>query len=135
MESANKMRIQLTICGFNLHFADSSYNLRILFTVADSAAAQFNDTNVPSFVCGFHKLFYIPQIQLRIPQMRRIRSDFERYKVLEFCLWNPNQQWRSKKSSIVADSATNLILACSGFRLQGRECTVWPRNVRFFQVF
>ena len=37
MESANKMRIQLTICGFNLQFADSNYNLPISFTVADSA--------------------------------------------------------------------------------------------------
>ena len=57
-----------TKCGFHLHFAGSTYNLRIPLTVADSARAHFNDTNVLSFVCGFHKLFWIPQIQLRIPQ-------------------------------------------------------------------
>ena len=50
MESANKMRIPLTICGFHLQFADSPYNLRIPLTVADSATAQFNDTNVLSVV-------------------------------------------------------------------------------------
>ena len=47
------MRIPLTICGFHLQFADSTYNLRISLTVADSATAQFNDTNVLSFVVGF----------------------------------------------------------------------------------
>ena len=52
-----------TKCGFLIQFADS-------------ATAQFNDTNVLSFVCGFHKLFWIPQIQLRIPQ---IRLFFERF--------------------------------------------------------
>ena len=55
-------------------------------------------------------------------------SDFERYNDLGMCLWNPKQHRRSKKSSNVADSATNLILVCCGFRLQCRECTVWPRN-------
>ena len=52
-------------------------------------------------------------------------SDFERYKILIICLWNPKQQRRPKKSSKVAVFATNLILACFGIRLQ---CTVWPRN-------
>ena len=65
-----------TKCGFHLQLVDSTYNLRIPLTVADSATAQFNDTNVLSFVCGFHKLFWIPQIQLRIPQ---IRLFFERF--------------------------------------------------------
>ena len=55
-------------------------------------------------------------------------SDFERYNDLGICLWNPKQHRRSKKSGNVADSATNLILACCGLRLQCRECTVWPRN-------
>ena len=59
-----------TKCGFHLQFSDSTYSLRIPLTVADSATAQFNDTNVLSFVCGFHKLFWIPQTQLRIPQFR-----------------------------------------------------------------
>ena len=82
MESANKMLIPLTICGFHfyaltplticgfhLQFADS-------LTVADSATAQFYDTNVLSIVCGFHKLFWIPQIQLRIPQIRLFLEQF-----------------------------------------------------------
>ena len=58
----------LACCGFHLHFADSTYILRIPLTVADSATALFNDTNVLSFVCGFHKLFWVPQIQLQISQ-------------------------------------------------------------------
>ena len=45
-----------TKCGFHLQFGDYTYNLRIPLTVADSATAQFNDTNVLSFVCGFLKL-------------------------------------------------------------------------------
>ena len=66
--------------GFHLQFADSTYNLRIPLTVADSATAQFNDTNVLSFVCGFHKLFWIPQIQLRIPQIRLVLEQFSAIK-------------------------------------------------------
>ena len=54
-------------------------------------------------------------------------SNFERYNVLSICLWNPKQQ-RSKKSNNVADTATNMILACCGICLQGTESTVWPRN-------
>ena len=76
MESANKMRIPPTICGFHLQFADSTYNGRIPLTVADSATAQFNDTNGLSFVCGFHKLFWLLQIQLRIPQIRLFSERF-----------------------------------------------------------
>ena len=128
MESANKMRIPFTIWGFHLQFADSTYKLRIPRTVADSATAQFNDTNVLSFVFGFPKLFWIPQILLRFPRIRLFRSNFDRYKYLCICLCIPKHHIRSKKSSNVADSAKNLILACCGFRLQGRECTVWPRN-------
>ena len=56
--------------------ADSTYNLRIPLMVADSQTAQFNDTNVLSFVCGFHKLFWIPQIQLRTPQFRLFFEQF-----------------------------------------------------------
>ena len=130
------MRIPLTIWGFHLQFADSTYNLRIQLTI-----------------CGFH-------LQLRIPQQLNLTiqmfcylfvdstnrsgfhkyccgfrkfayfwSNFERYNDLGICLWNAKQHRRSKKSSDVADSAPKLILACCGFRLQCRECTVWPRNV------
>ena len=56
--------------------------------------------------------------------------------VLANCLWNPKQQRRSKKSDNVVDSATNLILVCSGIRLQCTKCTVWPRNgVNFYEFF
>ena len=55
-------------------------------------------------------------------------SKFEWYNVLSNCLWNPKQQKRSKKSSNVAASATNLILEYCGFRSQCTKCTVWPRN-------
>ena len=113
MESTNK-------CGF-------THNLRIPLLVVDSATAQLNDTNVLSFVCGFLKLFWIPPIQLRISQIRLFLSDFERNNVLSLCLWTPKQQRRSKSSN-VADSATNQILACCGIPLQCAECTVWPRN-------
>ena len=41
MESANKMRIPLTIYGFPLQFRDLSYRLTILLKVADSATAHF----------------------------------------------------------------------------------------------
>ena len=109
-------------CGSQLQFADSTYNLRIPLTVAVSATAQFNDTNVLSFVCGFHKLLWIPQICLFL-------IDFERYNDFGICLWNPKQHRRSKKSSNVEDSAKNLILACCVFRIKCRECTVWPRKV------
>ena len=72
MESANKVWILLTICELRLQFADSTYNLRIPLTFADSGTAQFNDTIVLSFVGGFHKLFWIPETLLRIPQIRLI---------------------------------------------------------------
>ena len=35
-----------------------------------------------------------------------------------------------EKSSYDVDSATNLILACCGIRIQFTECTVWTRNDR-----
>ena len=143
MESANKMRIPLTIWEFHLQFADSTYNLRIPLTICGfhlqlRILQQLNltlqlfyhlfvdSTNCSGFhkhCCGFRKLAYF-------------WSDFERYNDLGICLWNPKQHRRSKKSSNVADSATNLIVACCGFRLQCRECTVWPRNAQhLFYIF
>ena len=56
-ESANKMRISRTNCGFHLQ-------------VAESATAQINYANVFLFVCGFQKLFWTQQVRLRIPQKR-----------------------------------------------------------------
>ena len=105
MESANKMRFPLTICGFHLQFADSTCSLRTPLTIADSATAQFNDTNNLLFVCGFHKLFWIPQCIFR--KFAYFWSNFERYNDLSICLWNPKQHRRSKKSNDFADSAYN----------------------------
>ena len=48
-------KIPQTKCRFYLNIEDSTYNLRIPLTVADSATAQFNDTNFLSlFFFGFH---------------------------------------------------------------------------------
>ena len=90
------MRIPLTVYGFHLQFADSTCNLRISLTAVDSERAQSNYSNVLSFVCGFRKMFWIPQVQLQIPQNCLFWSDFERSNVLGICLWNPEQQRRSK---------------------------------------
>ena len=53
----------LTICGFHLQFADS-------------ATAQCRYIHVLLFVCGLHKLFWIPQIQLQILQIRLFLEQF-----------------------------------------------------------
>ena len=45
-----------TKCGFHLQFADSTYNLRIPLTVADSATAQFNNTNA---IQMFYHFFFV----------------------------------------------------------------------------
>ena len=88
----------LTVCGFRLQFAESAYSCR------------FRNSSIYLYVC---LIFW---------------SDFERYSVLGICLWNQKQQTRSKKSSTVPDSATNMILACCKIRLQCTDITVWPRN-------
>ena len=76
-----------------------------------------NSSGFRKYSCEFRKFAYF-------------WSNFERCKDLGICLWNPKQPRRSNKSSNVADSATNLILACCGFRIQCRLCTVWSRYVR-----
>ena len=81
-----------------------------------------NCSRFRKYGCGFRKIAYF----------RRV---CERYSVLGICLWNPKQQRRSKKSSKVADSATNLILACCGIRSQRTEFTVWPRNEIIPELF
>ena len=68
---------------------DSTFTLRIPLTVAESATAQFNYTNNLLFICGFHKLFWIPQMRLRIPQNCLISERFWaiqcfRYLFVEF---------------------------------------------------
>ena len=121
--------------GFYLQFANSIYMLRFPLIVAESATAQFNYTIILLFVCGFRKLFWIPQVRLRIPQNCLFSERFWAVQCFRYCLWNPKQRIRSKKSK-VADSATNLILACCGIRLQCTECTVSPRNVeKLFSCF
>ena len=101
----------------------STYNLRIPrhrnVTVHMTYNLYVDSTNCSGFRiygCGFHKITYF-------------WSDFERCIVLGICFWNPKQHRTSKKRRNVADSATNMILACCGLSLQCRECTVWPRNV------
>ena len=66
-----------TKCGFHLQFAYSIKNLRIPFTVCRfrlqlRIQQQLNVVMHMSyyFCCGFHKLIWNPQIQLRIPQIR-----------------------------------------------------------------
>ena len=113
--STHNLRISLTICGVR-------FQLRILqqlnLTIHMSYYLFVDSKNCSGFrkySCGFHKV-------------AKFSSAFERYSVWGICLWNPKQQRRSKRSSKVAGSATNLILACCGFQLQCIECTVWPRN-------
>ena len=55
------------VCVF-LESRDKSLNM--FQNLSALATAQCNYTTVSSFVCGFLKLFWIPQIQLRIPQVR-----------------------------------------------------------------
>ena len=101
-----------TKCGFHLQFADSTYNLRIPLTVADSATAQFNDTNVLSLFMDSTNCSGFLKYNCGLSKFTYFSSDFERYNDLAICLWNPKQHRRSKKSSNFANSATNLILAC-----------------------
>ena len=71
------MRFPLTVCGFHLH-------------VADSATAQFDYTRVLLFVCGLHKLIWIPQIRLRVLQNCMFLERFlERKKIA--VIWIPRQ--------------------------------------------
>ena len=103
--------------------ADSTYNLRIPLTVMDSATAQ-------RYKCLIIYL-WIPQTVLgsanTVADFAKLwnpyfLSNFEWYNDLGICLWNPKQHRISEKSSNVADSATNLILACCGFHLQLADC-------------
>ena len=121
-DSTYSLRISLTRCGFRLQLrSPQQLNLTIqmfYYLFVDST----NYSGFRKYGCGFRKIAYF-------------RNDFERYSVLGICLWNPKQRRRSKKSSKVADSATNLILACCGIRLQCTECTVWlciyPKKLRY----
>ena len=105
------MRIPLTVCGFYLQFADSTYgcgfHLQLRIPQQLNLTIQiffhlFVDSTTCSgfrkYSCGFRKLAYFS-------------SDFERYNDLVSCLWNPKQHRRSKKTSNnfwpVADSAYN----------------------------
>ena len=124
------MRIPLTVYGFYLQFAFSltvcGFHMQLRIPQQLNSAIHMShylfldSTNCSGFRkygCGFRKFAYFWR-------------DFEQYSVLGICLWNPKQLRRSKKYSIVAGSATNLIWACCRIRLQCTECTVWPRNVQ-----
>ena len=122
------MRNPITICGIHLHFADSTYNLRIPLTVVDSATAQCNYTHVLLFVCGFHTVLASANTvadSANSPSLERSCA----VQCFKYLFEESKTQRRSKKSSIVSNSPTNLILACCGIRLQCTEYTVWPRNV------
>ena len=64
------MRITITIRRFRFYFANFAHKLRIPHSNADSATAQFYYAYILWFVCGIWNLFRIPQILLRIPQIR-----------------------------------------------------------------
>ena len=96
------MRILLTICGFHLQFADSTYNLRIPLTVAASTAAQFHYTNVLLFVSGFVPVLDSANTvadSANSPVFGAMLSCT--VSLLVICLWNSKQLRRSKKSSKV----------------------------------
>ena len=97
-DSCYKLRIPVTSCGFRLHLRiPKQLNLIIHMSyylfVDSTKGSRFRKNG-----CGFRKFVYFC-------------SDFERYTLLGICLWNPKQRRRPMKSSNVADSATNLILA------------------------
>ena len=118
MEPANKMRIPLTIC-------DSAYNLRIPLTICG-----FRNSSMSLYTCLIICL-WTPQTVLdsantvadsaNSPIFGAILSGaIYKYLFLESKTAKKNQI-----SSLVAGSATNLILACCGVRLQCTECTVY----------
>ena len=117
----HNLRIPLTICGPRLQLRIPQ---QLNVTTHMSYYLIVNSTNCSGFrkySWGFHKFTYV-------------WISFERYNVLSICLWNPKQQRRSKKSSNVADYATNPNLACREIRLQCKKCTVGPRNVLAFYL-
>ena len=114
-DSTNNLRVPLTRCGFCLQLRNpQQLNLNTqlsYYLFVDST----NCLELSNYGCGFCKIAYF-------------WCNFERYSVLGNCLWNPKKRKRSKKSSKVAESRTNLILVCCGIRLYCTECTGWPRN-------
>ena len=68
-------------CEFHEESVDSICKLRSPFAVADLATAQFYYTHVLLFFWGFHKLFRVRQIPLRLSQNHIFWSFFERFNV------------------------------------------------------
>ena len=70
---------------------------------------------------------------------KQMQDSTNNYIVLVICFWNPIQQIKPKKTSIVEVSATNLIFGCGGIRLPCTKCTFLPFNDRvkidWFYVF
>ena len=82
---------------------------------------ETEDAYISIYVTGIRKQNADYVYHLRKPQQRKF---FKPYYMLR----NPKQQRGSKKSSDVADSASNLMLACRGIHLQFTLSIVWARN-------
>ena len=102
----------LTICRFRLQFAKPAYSCR------------FGNSSILLYTCLIVCLWN-PQLLCKLANFWK---NFQRYSVFAICLWNPKQQRKSRKSSNVADSATNLILVCCGIRIQFTKSPVWLRH-------
>ena len=93
MESVNKLRIPLTICGFR-------WQLRIpqqlILTIQKSCSLIVDST-----IC-----FEFRKLSCVFCKFACFRSIFEQNFLLGISLWNPKQEKRTKISN-VADSATN----------------------------
>ena len=122
-DSAHNLRKPLTICGLGLQFADSAYSCGFRDSLSLLSTCIIICSWIPQTGSGLHTFCCV------FRKVACFSSDFEQRIVLAIRPWNPKQQRRSKKNINVADSATNLIFACCGIRLQFRKCTVWPRNV------
>ena len=103
---------------FRLQFAGSTYSCvfhgssNLLNTYYDLFVDFTYNFGFRNFCSGFHN------ICRGIRKVAFLWSDFEQYRDLAICPWNPKQQKRSKKISNIADSTSILFLACCRIRLQ-----------------
>ena len=106
----------LSLCGFRLQFAESTYNLRIPLTFC-GFRFQFADS---TYICGFQEslnllstyiivCLWTPQkvpdsaTLLQNPQNCLFFERFHLIQCLSYLLWNPKQQRRSKKGNNVVN--------------------------------
>ena len=81
---------------------ESANKIRIPLKVADSATAQFNNTNVLLSVCGFHKLFWNPQIHFAyFYDFAYFCSSFERCNFLGFVCGIQNSREDQRKVAML----------------------------------